>query len=794
VEVERYAILVIATVSFSMLTYQILLTRISALRLFFHFSFLVISNCLLGIGAAGTLITLFQKEWRPKARQQIWLFCVLYIVSLCVAYVFLLTFPIPSTLNLLQPLEFLRFSVFNLVAAVPFFFAGAVVGMILTFNAAGVNRLYFSDLIGAGVGCLVCPLALWAFGAGGAFLTATLAAILAAVLAAPQLQRRTSASVGILLGALAIALLPRLDAWFPVPAKGDLQFTETYTANMSEVTAFSRWSATSRIDLVPVAEDRRYMFARGLNGLEVPLPEEKFVLQDGSAGTFILNFSEHPEALRAIELSLYSAAMVLKEQPRVFIIGVGGGNDVWAAKHANARSVKGVELNAPILDIHRDVLPHYSRTLLEDARIEFVSGEGRSALMREEESYDVIQMSGIDTWTALASGAHVLAENYLYTSEAIQSAYAHLQPGGVLHIMRFAATMESLRLLANLNHALRALGAEDLRRSVICLSTQDQLFSVLLKKGTYTPEELDRIDAFAAEAGIRRVYLPGRTPPSPRNPVFGFLASDDRDAFIRHFPRDISPTTDDRPYFFNYSKWSRPLDSVKWAWSPTSVSQGNPFLLLAQLLLSTVLALTLIVIPLLASPQRSFDRLYAPRFFGYFLGLGAGFIAIEIALMQKLTLFLGHPLYSITVTLFCILVFTGIGSLLSAHWFETSGSRAWLVPAGIALFVGLFIIIAPGLTRAYIGQPLPVRILMTAGLLAPIAFLLGVPLAYGIRLLHRINPSLIPWAWAVNACFTVVGSILAAILSMNLGFNAVLIAAVIVYAAAFAALPRRAAA
>jgi|GEM_PF-4328072 len=71
------------------------------------------------------------------------------------------------------------------------------------------------------------------------------------------------------------------------------------------------------------------MFTRGRRALEVPPPESKFVLQDGSEGTFVLNFSDHPEALRAVRLSLYSAAMVLKEEPSVFIIGVGGGNDVW---------------------------------------------------------------------------------------------------------------------------------------------------------------------------------------------------------------------------------------------------------------------------------------------------------------------------------------------------------------------------------------------------------------------------------------------------------------------------------
>jgi len=239
--------------------------------------------------------------------------------------------------------------------------------------------------------------------------------------------------------------------------------------------------------------------------------------------------------------------------------------------------VKGVEPNEPILDIHREVLPRYSRVLLEDPTIELVAAEGRSSLIRERESYDVIQMTGIDTWTALASGAHVLAENYLYTSEAIQDAYARLCPEGILHIVRFAATMESLRLLANVDHALTVVGAGDIRDSVICLATWDQLFSVILKKGRFTDREFDRIEAFDREAVIRPVYVPGRTSLSRSDPVHYFLATEDRQGFIRSFPRDISPTTDDRPYFFNYSKWSRPFESAKSAGAHTAVSRATRF-------------------------------------------------------------------------------------------------------------------------------------------------------------------------------------------------------------------------
>ncbi len=789
-----YAFLVIGMVSCSMLMYEILLTRISALRLFFHFGFLVISNCLLGIGAAGTMITLFQNRWSDRPQTYIWRACIFYLISLGFAYWLLLSFDMPASLRLYRFEHFLRFSVFNLAAALPFFAAGAAVGMVLTFYAQQVNRLYAVDLLSAGLGCLVFPLALSSFGAGGTVLIIALLALAAVMASTPARSRRAVLVLGAFLGALALWWIPRFDARFPVPTKAFAGLAPGTTLALSGTVEYSKWSAGSRIDLHSVPENRRFMFGRGTKGLGIPLGDEKYINQDGSAGTAIINFSDDPGGLQALKLSVYSAALALKERPRVFVIGVGGGNDVWAAKAAGARYVKGIELNQPIIDIHREILPHFSRDLLGDPTIQIEHGEGRSKLRVEREKYDVIQMTGIDTWTALASGAYILAENYLYTREAIEDMYDHLADGGIIQIARFSADMEALRLLSNAQAALDLAGGGDLRDSVICFKTEI-LFSMLLKKGAFTSAEIDKAMRFADEAGISVVYVPrrqadGRRRRVQRDLAAQFIESEDKDGFIRDFPRNISPTTDDRPYFFNYTKWGNLTEASKHFVEPTAVSQGNPIFLLGQLALSALLAVTLIVLPLVVSRRAHLDRRHAGRFLVYFLGLGAGFIAIEVALIQKLTLFLGHPLYSITVTLFCILVFTGLGSLLSRRWFEEDRRLEWLVPAGLVVSLGLFILVFPKIVTACIGLPLLLRALITALSLAPTAFLLGVPFAYGIRLLVRMNPSLIPWGWAVNGGFSVVGSVLTVVVSMNLGFTAVLIGALGVYAVAFAALPR----
>jgi len=765
--------------------YELLLMRISALRLFFHFGFLIISNCLLGIGASGTLIAYYQDAWRERQRFWISLFSILYIISLISTYVFLLRFHIPNQLNLSDFSDLLRFSIFNLAAIPPFFFAGTIIGMIITFNAERVNAIYFADLAGAGLGCLILPFLLSRFGAGGSFVFLCLLVVISAIVAFPARGKRAAIGAGILLLALGAALLPRLDKQFPVPGKDILDFTDKMRMEVPRYPDYTKWGSNSRIDLLPVNYNPLPFWCGkdGRGRLPNP-PDTKIITQDGSAATFIMNFSDNPEALEIIRRSMYSTVFQVKERPRVFIIGVGGGNDVWAAKIHDASYIKGIELNKPTLEIHQKILPEYTRVLTQDPNITLVCSEGRSALMREPNEYDVIQLSGIDTWTALTSGSYVMAEDYLYTRQAIENMYAHLAENGILQIIRFAGPSESLRLISNINASFERTGVIGLDQSIACIKN-NHLMCTLLKKGTFSDEEVGRLAAFAEENGFEPVYLPRR--------VLGtmaetFIRTPDKEGFIANCKPNISPTTDDSPYFFFFSRWPNPFRFDDYQWRPDTLFWVNPNFILLQLLLSSLLSALFILAPLLVFARKGIERTWMKQFLIFFAGLGLGFIAVEIVAMQKLALFLGHPIYSITVTLFSMLIFTGLGSLLSAKLFQPPDKKVWLVPAGLVALLVLFVVLSPQLVSSLIHLSLPARIVITAGVLAPICLLLGVPFAYGIRLVNLKNPSIIPWAWAVNGCCTVVGSILTVILSMSLGFNAVIVMAAFIYIAAFTAL------
>ncbi len=786
---QPYKFLLIGTISCSMLMYEILLIRVTALRLAFHFGFLVISNCLLAIGASGTLITLQQARLRDRPRFWLGFFSVGYLAALAAVYTFLCIYPVSSTvagnLTLSHPAELLHFTVYNLVTAVPFFFGGTVVGMLLTFNPETVNRLYFVDLLGAGLGCLLATKALSTYGGGGCMVALWLVALVGVW---PLAQGRRPGLTRVLIAALlllGIVLMPRLEALFPVRGRYIVELSKYLQVNRApDLIGYTKWTATSRIDMVYVKKRSEVIYGLGSKRDRFPpLPEESAIVQDASAGTVMINFSDHPEALEIVRASTYSASMRLKKNARVFIIGVGGANDVWAAYAAGAGHVKAVELNAPIIDIHKRILPRFSRTLVNNPDIHLVVDEGRAALMRDRETYDVIQLTGVDTWTGLKSGAYVLAENYLYTTEAIATMFEHLAEGGIVQFIRMAEDMEVLRMVTNFYTAFPPGAPAKFEDAIMIMKTPDSMATVMVKPSGFTPAEKRSTRAFQRKNGITPVYTPGD---NHGNIVEQYIVSESKAAFIAAFERDISPTTDDRPYFFNYHRWSDVWGSRRFAGEVSSVSQGNPFFLVAQLMLSALFSLAFIVVPLFG--RTTIERRGATRFLAYFAGVGLGFIMIEVSMLQKLTVFLGHPVYSITVTLASMLFFAGIGSLLSARWFDASPSKSWLVPVALAAVMAVFLLGWPHGMASLITLPLAVRIVVAGMVIAPVAFLLGVPFAYGLRVLNRYNSTLVPWAWAVNGCFSVAGSILTAIVSMVEGFSFAMMAAVGAYLLAFAAL------
>jgi hypothetical protein len=781
----------IALVAASSLVYEILLTRVSALRLAFHYSYLVVANALLAVGAAGALLYLVRERIRGREEAVLRALLATYALALPATYAFLLVFPAPYDVRVATGQNLLVFLAFNLGAAVPLFFAGGAIGLILMHAARDVHRTYAADLVGAALGCVVCPYLLWFSGAGGALAGATTLAFGAAAAAGHGRARSLSA-----LGAvLALVALPFVDARFPVPSKTELQLTADTKFIAGGRLIESRWSAISRVDLTRVPPEDQNLFMRSPS-VELPRPEpQAFLMQDGSAGTYVHDYTGTPAGLDGLSRSLYSLAARTLEPQSVFVIGVGGGDDLWAHHHAGTARIKGIELNRQIIDVHHTTLADYSRTLLANPAVELVHGEGRTALLREPDRFDLVQMSAIDTWTALQSGAYMLAENFLYTQEAIDDMCAVLTNDGALQVTRFSADHETLRLVATLRSAHQRLGTGRFAESIVCVPGGAYM-TVLMKRTPFSPDELARLDQFLTDGELAVAYHPRL---ALGGPVEAFIRAEDPTRLVADAPVDLRPVTDDRPYFFNFLRWSDLTHARETLDAAITVTQGNPLFLFGQLGLALLAAALVLGVPLVVARQRrALDTAPMPVAASalYFGAVGAGFIAAEVALMQKLVLMLGHPLYSVTVTLAAMLLATGLGAYLSRARFAAPTRAIWFVPLALGLVLGLFAAFDAELVRAVAPYPTVVRCLVAALVVTPIGLAVGVPFAHGLALLERSAPRLLPWAWATNALATVIGSIATVIVSMNFGFRAVFAVSVALYVLAAASAkclgPRRA--
>jgi hypothetical protein len=462
--------------------------------------------------------------------------------------------------------------------------------------------------------------------------------------------------------------------------------------------------------------------------------------------------------------------------------------DVQNALALGARRVTAVEINPVILDLVTHRYRDRVGGVFSDPRVRTVRDEGRSYVARSRERWDVLQITLIDTWAASASGAYSLSENYLYTTDAMRSFLEHLKPGGLLSITRWY--YETPRLTSLVRAALTRLGVRDPSRHVVVL--EERLRSLMLaKREPFTPGEAAAIRAFASRSGARILQ---HDPLSPSDSSFygAFLGAGDPRRFYAATDFALSPVSDESPFFFQMTRWSRVRLSALGRFTgraflePLALPVGQ-IALLAALALALLLSLALLAVPLAA---RAVPRQGRWRWLGYFFGLGVGYIAVEVVLMQRLALLLGHPTYSVTLVLFAILLFSGLG----AAWSDArrASAQAQAMPLLVALLAALaFVAFAlPALTPGWLAHPFPARVALALAVVAPLAFLMGMPFPLGVRALGPSGSARLPWGWAANGCGSVLGSVGAVLGAMVSSFAAVLVGAALVYAGALALLAR----
>jgi spermidine synthase len=569
--------------AFAALFLQVLVHRMVSAKMLSDYAFLVISLTMLGFAAAGALLSYTQHTVLAHRETSLTLVSALFAVSALLSSIAFYATETAAPAFFTRPRfvsAFFGWIPFALAFAVPFACVAFMLGALLAAKDLDARRVYFFDLLGSALGALLVLPAIRALGVETSLLLlAGLIPLATSWLLAPR-SRWARAAVYAAVAATLVVGVFRRQLLELQPAAGT-PVAQARQAGVAGVEEYVRWDPLARIELSRISppESSTSTYSSLIGDDRAFLSRfERMLTQNNYAYTYAVRYDGSPGSFTGVEQTLYAAAYEVRPEPpaRVVVIGVGGGFDILTALHFRSSEVTGVEVNGTILRLLTRDYRDYFRPWVEDPRVRLVSDEGRHFLAQEQRSFDIIQLSGVDSYSGTPGAAHVFSENYLYTQQAFALYLSRLSPEGLVHMMRLEYTppREMLRALVTAVGALREAGAARPADHIVTLTaTRGNITSLLVKRAPFTAAELERLERWSARSPHFKMSAAPDRNTRLENAYQSFLSQETaprEQAFASAYPFDITPTDDDRPFFFRFSRWWHlfPSDPLVWVAVP----------------------------------------------------------------------------------------------------------------------------------------------------------------------------------------------------------------------------------
>ncbi len=749
----------IFAVTFSTMLVEVLLTRVFSVLYFGQFAFLIISLALFGYGLSGVFLALSRMpRGGPDTSRNLARFLLLFAVSLPLAYKVTLLLDI-DFLHLFAPATNLLFLTVNcLVLLVPFFSGGVVLALIFSVYSDRIGRLYFVDLVGASLGSLAIIPLIPRLGPNRILILLFFLLATAWFFLSPA--RRTVRAAALAGLVAAFGLMFRFEETvFPIVPKL-VEFKRHYNAQLeNQRIEYSKWSTIDKIDVAPWRPNRKVIWING-----------------GTMQSFLHKFNGDLATLKKIEWNPASLPYQVARPGSAVIIGSAGGYEVLCALSHEFKLVVAIEMDPVICDLLKKEYAEFTGNIFHLPQVVLLADEGRSALKRMDRKFDVIQMVNSHNADLLLSGALSISETYIYTVESFKDYWDHLQPDGLIYILHWNGE----RLFATALKALQEMGVDRPQEKFFVVQYAGGFNHFYLKKGEFTPADYETLEGSVGKNG-RIVYSPNR-----QEDNLYYRMMDDLETTTRGSSVNITPVYDNSPYFNQPNRIGQfrfrniQIDGMGETIVQSALVYSNS-IYLSILGLSLLLSFFFILLPLRRKSAGGGQK----SLIAYFFFIGLAFIMVEIIFIKIFQLFLGSPAISISIIIFSLLVSSGVGSLFSMRFSRLLGARLATV---FSLFLAiLFTAYGFGLFRLldyFIFLPFLLRIAVSFVLISLAGFFMGAFFPDGIRRLGETNKILIGWAWGANSFATVLGSILAVIVSINWNFTIVLILAGVTYLAA----------
>lgn len=780
------------------LMYEILLTRIFSVTMWYHYAFMAISIALFGMTLGAVIVYLFPHFFSiEKTRRRLGEFSLLFSIAIPVSFIIYLSMSFAPTDDFGIFIGLISLASIYAVVSIPFIFSGIVVSLTLTKYSIKINKLYAADLIGAALGCILLIIVLNVF--TGPTAVILIAAITTLASLAFWIGEKTKLKIVGSIFFLVCIIFVGINTYY-VNKQSPLLTLRYVKGGIESGTVYEKWNSFSRITVWGNEEEKTAPFGWGLS--EIYPRENKvnqlWLLIDATAGTPLTKFTGNLDEIEFLKYDIVNLAHHLRKNADVMVVGVGGGRDVLSALAFKQKSVTGLEVNDAIVEAVLKRYGDFTSHIDSYPGVKIVNDEARSYIARSKETFDILQISLIDTWAATAAGAFVLTENSLYTVEAWETFLEHLNSNGILTVSRWYfkdRPGEVYRLTSLAAASLRKIGITDPRQHIAIArrlgeddtrETPDGVGTILVSRSPFTKKDLANLKATTADLHFEEVLTPDFT----IDPVFEKAIMETSDSeFYRNFSLDINPPTDDNPFFFHMLRLKDVLSGKDLQLGKTTFNLKAVAILLEILAITIILAFLFIILPLFFKARRS-DFRGSMSLLLYFMSIGLGFIIIEVSFLQRLIIYLGHPIYSLSVILFSLLLGGGIGSYFSQKIIQkekwATNSRLVLIPIAALVLIGGIII--PHVITAYSAADLPVRIIFSLLTIGLMGMSMGICFPLGVFYASRHHESLLPFLWGVNGALSVVASVLSVVVAITSGILMAFWVGVLCYVIAFISL------
>jgi predicted membrane-bound spermidine synthase len=733
---RRLALVALFVVSGVGLIFEITLTRLFSLFFQYHFTFLAVSLAVLGLslGAASA------HYLKPARRSMATITGTLIALSLAFSAGAMIIAWLPSAESIFPR---------ALVALVIFFLIGLFDALIFEHFASSSGSLYAADLIGAALGVVAVLglLSLWSAFSMTLFLGALVGVV--AVLFALRYREENSRLHVYALGSTALGvillvanLVTGVIDYNPLQISGvPRDKTMIYILqdqSQEGKIIYTGWSPFARVDVVQTND-----------------PSSRYIFADGGAGAYMLAYDGNPDSLAPLENTVEYLPFTSGSADQTLVIGAGGGKDVLLALHADAQKVTAVEVNPAIVAATRHYAD-YNGNIFDLPQVDLVEGDARSFVERSDGQFDLIYLNLVYT-QAVEPASQALVENYIFTRQAFRTYLEHLAPGGRLAIISHNA-LEGSRAALTAIQAMQDMGiapSKSLDHLWMWMTPSDdstlRTSVLVVGKDALPAATITSLNQTARAQGMQPLFAPGDfetlfEPLRQGAPMVSYIQAD--------ADYNLGPTDDDQPYFFN-------------------LDYGLPPAIRSALIMAALLAVGLTVVAFVTSTPDKKEVNPARRWtlFAYAALIGAGFMLVEVPLIQRFQLLMGQPILSLAVVLATLLLAGGLGSWVSQRWLTASlPARIRWVGLWITILAGIYWVALPSLVNAMLMTPFGMRLLVTVILTALLGFPMGMPFPSLLRMGSEGRQQ-VALLWAINGAFSVLGSALAMVISMQWGFK-----------------------